>query len=71
MVRGHGLISEGKPHLVPGCCWSGDKPHRPWGYRRDGHGVCACGATSGHLGSDAQRKRWHKAHKQDVVDGRA
>ena len=32
----------------------------------DGFGLCSCGGRSGVLGSDADRRRWHKAHKDEI-----
>lgn len=67
-LRGHGLLSEGKPYFFR----QGDKQDTPSWHRADpdfdgqGHGVCSCGAASPELETDGQRKRWHKAHKDEI-----
>jgi len=62
-IRGHELISEGKMQLkrVPGY------PERPLG-------GCRCGAkpatySNGRLPSQAEVKRWHRAHKEALREG--
>jgi hypothetical protein len=62
-LPGHGLRSEGKPFLpsTDGECWV--IPYRSSG---EGHGVCACGESSGVLPSNNARKRWHRQHKKEV-----
>ena len=65
-LRGHGLLSEGKPYVQ----YQGDEEdarswHRVHGWPENmGHGVCSCGAASEWLDSDAERKRWHRDHKE-------
>ena len=59
-VSGHGLRDEGKPfELVAG------RLRRVWVH--EGLGVCACGASSASLQTDAARRRWHNAHKREVA----
>lgn len=59
LVKGHTLVREGWPH------WSNDDPLN---FRsKKGRGKCSCGAMSEWLGSTAQRKRWHKQHKAEVL----
>ena len=79
-VAGHGLRSEGRPYTAPGCAeciaiMGKDEP-RPiyrllyggfWEKRGEGHGLCSCGALSPHVGSTAQRQRWHKEHKEQEI----
>ena len=63
IVKGHGLVQEGKAHRQEGCkvC---DYWFRPrMGSAGEGHGKCSCGVLSEHLMSGADRKRWHKEHK--------
>lgn len=33
----------------------------------DGHGKCSCGALSGLLPSNNQRKAWHRLHKAEIL----
>jgi FAD/FMN-containing dehydrogenase len=62
-VPGHGLQAEGKA-FAPGNL---AEEQAPW-IRVRGHigrGVCACGAVSDVEWTDAARKRWHRAHKDE------
>lgn len=70
-VPGHGLLHEGGPFLLPGCCASADveTPARNH-YDRIGHGVCRCGEQSPCLDSGAERKRWHREHRAAVLAAR-
>ncbi len=58
------------PNRVPGHTLR--KEGRVWSslnYRdENGPGIarCSCGADSSHLASTAARKRWHRAHKDEV-----
>ena len=68
MLKGHALINEGvgyspdhDPKTVVARYWW--LPHDPAGVA-----VCRCGATSEPLPSTAARKRWHREHKQAVLD---
>ena len=62
-LSGHGLRSEGKPYEEDGR--GGTRRADVYG-EPDGFGLCSCGERSGVLGSDADRKRWHKKHKEQV-----
>ena len=65
-VKGHGLQAEGKP-FVP-AARSADVYQLPGWTRaegKQGHAVCSCGAASGVLGTDADRKRWYNDHKAE------
>lgn len=59
-LRGHALRGEGKPYE--------QSDEQPWVLAPcgDGRALCECGATSGHLYTNAARKRWHAAHKEQV-----
>ena len=63
-LAGHGLEGEGIAH-EPGQ----EVEHRVcggvWG-SRTGYGLCECGATSPVLESDSARRKWHKAHKDEI-----
>lgn len=54
-LAGHGLRNEGR-------LWNG------LDYRSGivGPGICECGEKSGDLPNAAQRKRWHREHKESV-----
>lgn len=66
-LSGHTLRSEGKPFR-----WSSDS--RRWMRTNalygadtgDGVAMCSCGAVSQMLHSNAERKRWHVIHKDQV-----
>ena len=60
-MRGHGLAHEGAPHDLRGRRIPGH------GAGGKGRGKCACGALSEVLPSGGARKRWHAAHKAEVV----
>lgn len=66
-VPGHTLVGEGKPFDQPPCCYLAGRYRM--GTSGDGHGKCSCGATSEHLLSGAERKQWHREHKQAVKEG--
>ena len=64
-IRGHALRSEGKAYE------RGDEQR--WvrvsygrAYQHLGVALCECGETSERLDSDAERKRWHRQHKEAV-----
>jgi hypothetical protein len=56
-LAGHGLQAEGKPYTIAGS----ELIRVQCG--RHGRGLCSCGAASEVLPTDAARKRWHAAHK--------
>jgi hypothetical protein len=62
-LPGHGLLAKGKPFEDD--CRGGVRRADIYG-EPDGFGVCSCGERSGVLGLDADRKRWHKAHKDEA-----
>lgn len=68
VVKGHGLISEGAGY--PPGTEARSALARYWGtfHEPAGVGLCRCGATSDPLPSNAARKRWHREHKQAVLD---
>lgn len=53
LLKGHTLFFEGQP--VGGLMRNGI-----------GKGKCSCGVYSSELESNAQRKRWHRQHKDDI-----
>jgi hypothetical protein len=60
-VSGHTLIDEGSAYNANG--------KRPWSLCANaaGYGKCSCGALSPELPSKNARKRWHRAHKAEVL----
>lgn len=52
-LPGHTLHNEGRVQ-------------RGYTYLSEGQGVCECGERSPVLGSDNQRKAWHREHKESV-----
>ena len=72
IVKGHELRSEGTGFYTPG------DPHYRSHYPSSllhewippDRALCSCGVYSDHLPSDRARKRWHRAHKQEVLDAR-
>lgn len=72
-VKGHTLRGEGMPFATADCqegrCNSRREVINYWGggVGGDGHAMCSCGATSGHLASGGQRKQWHADHKAMVA----
>lgn len=58
-IKGHGLRGEGRVLSTGGWVKSGPDVGR-----------CECGASSDHLPNTAARKRWHREHKQAVLDQR-
>lgn len=66
-LPGHALRSEGKAYGRNG------EPEGPLVCYRGhiGQALCECGATSEVLWSDAARRRWHAAHKDELraLDG--
>jgi hypothetical protein len=66
-VAGHGLWSEGWPVIAT----PGQGPGwRPGSHRGDiGRALCECGEMSEPLLSAAERKRWHREHKEAVRAG--
>lgn len=70
LIAGHTLVNEGASFLLPRCeeCQA-----LPPGRVRDrqGHAQCSCGEWSEHLPSTAQRKQWHRDHKNAVAVSRS
>lgn len=72
-VAGHGLAMEGRAvrkerNALIGKGWEYVLTQAArWPDTTSGHGGCSCGEMSPELSSDAARKRWHQAHKEDVV----
>jgi hypothetical protein len=62
-LPGHGLFREGKPFRVVGDA-TGEWLDIAGGHT--GRARCSCGERSPILESDAERKRWHREHKQQV-----
>lgn len=62
-LSGHTLRSEGKPFV-----WTanGGRYVRADGHKKEGVGLCSCGAHSQNLDSDGARKRWHRCHKDEI-----
>lgn len=60
LVRGHTLRHEGAAFKPNGYLSIYDQTH--------GHAKCSCGALSESLPSRNARKRWHRAHKEEVRD---
>lgn len=56
-LSGHTLRHEGHPYDSHGLLVGG----------RVGRAMCSCGALSPWLDSNNQRKRWHNAHKAEVM----
>lgn len=59
-LRGHALRGEGKAHI------RSDEEQWIRCHGHIGRGVCECGAGSDVEWTDAARKRWHVAHKDEV-----
>jgi hypothetical protein len=68
-VSGHGLLHEGRPVLVAGCCGSLDNHCQRNHYDKIGHGICSCAALSPCEDTTAARQRWHRKHKAEVLTG--
>lgn len=64
LVSGHTLMLEGAPHDINGVVLSA-----PYGIVRGGpgRGKCSCGELSLTMRSAAQRKQWHRKHKEQIV----
>ncbi len=62
-LSGHTLRYEGKPFV-----WTanGGRYVRARPFQKDGVGMCSCGEHSPKLDTDAARKRWHAAHKDEI-----
>ena len=58
-VSGHTLRYEGAAYRSDGMP---ERRHNGWG-----HGKCSCGELSGALANTAERKRWHRRHKAEVL----
>lgn len=59
-VSGHALIAEGAPHGTVSGIRIGYN-----GTSGEGCAKCSCGAMSESLWSAAERKRWHRRHKEE------
>ena len=57
LLKGHTLRREGKPFHLSGYSVQ---------YSTGGHARCSCGEYSAWLNSDADRKRWHAVHKEEI-----
>lgn len=68
IVKGHGLVQEGKALRKDGCKTCDYWYRARLGVGGEGHGKCSCGAVSDHLLSGADRKAWHKDHKALIFD---
>lgn len=69
-VRGHGLVMEGRAHVVN----IRGEVVPEWGFSGVGglgRGLCSCGELSPLLPSAGRRKAWHRQHKADVIAGAA
>lgn len=60
-LSGHTLRSEGKPFV-----WTTNGGRYVRTENVEGVGLCSCGAHSKKLTSDGARKRWHRAHKDEI-----
>jgi len=61
-LAGHELAYEGAP-------FNAKKQRTNWlmqGVRGVGRGLCSCGELSDNLPSGAQRKAWHREHKNTI-----
>lgn len=58
-LKGHALLGEGAPHGTV----SGIRVNYS-GVSGEGCGKCECGAMSPNMFSAADRRRWHKQHKE-------
>lgn len=67
-VKGHGLQGEGLAFVDESCPPWNPRPRLV--YDQEGRGLCGCGEWSPVLPSTAARKRWHREHKQAVLDQR-
>lgn len=70
-VSGHGLQHEGRPVMSRDCCGVPSSHQKRNTYDQHGHALCACGAMSEHMLTTAERQRWHRAHKDEIVAARA
>lgn len=59
-VSGHSLKGGGAPYRADGTQIT---------YEWIGNGLCDCGALSGLLDTNRERKRWHLQHKLTIVGG--
>ena len=60
-MPGHELLYEGAAHNVRGYT-----VRLYGGTGGTGYGKCSCGKMSGLLHSGNDRKKWHRAHKEDL-----
>jgi hypothetical protein len=64
-LPGHGLLSEGKPHEQGGTSGRYERIFTA-PFEKSGHGACSCGEASPVLESDSARRKWHRAHKDEI-----
>lgn len=65
LVKGHTLVYEGAPHDEERRVLTvGGWIRRGW----SGRALCSCGELSEVLPSSVQRRTWHRAHKEAVLD---
>lgn len=64
-LAGHSLVHEGAAHDE-----EGQRIRQHWSVNAAGvgRGKCSCGALSDVLPSGGQRKAWHKAHKEELLE---
>ena len=65
-VRGHGLQNEGAPYLADESGGWSRVGLRWMGVSGTGRGICSCGKASPIFDSAHQRKKWHRAHKEEM-----
>lgn len=65
LVPGHTLRFEGAPHNDQGEVDVGRTGYIHRG--GSGRAKCSCGALSPAFNSAAQRREWHRGHKQEIV----
>jgi hypothetical protein len=68
-VKGHGLRGEGLAFVQEPAYFGGPSGPRMV-FDQKGQGLCHCGAWSPILPTTAARRRWHREHKQAVLDER-
>jgi hypothetical protein len=70
VVKGHGLVSEGKAHVLPDreCCSGLREASWKLGCSGEGHARCSCGMYGPHQFSGYQRRAWHRdVHKPEAL----
>lgn len=61
-LSGHGLLAEGKPFRLN----KETGMYERAAFGREGSGLCSCGAVGPWQYRDADRRRWHRRHKEEV-----